>query len=428
LESGCRYGFRHLVRLIDGIKCRLPWKFRRRIVLERYFYDGADVIADYDLFGRFCKASYLTPFLDENLLVDRYFRFGRAKRYWYTQDGLGSVRQLVVGDTVQNSYTYTAWGVPLRWCESISNRYTFISREWNPEVRLFYCRMRDYAPAQARFLVRDKFWSGSALYQWCSNNPVIFVDPWGLFTIDKSCRKVCCNSECFKQAQNAEEQEKIEEKCEPPARRKRAKRITRNILNRVKRAAEEVVRRLPNLSIQAMRYAQRLMKQAADLLRKTAEKLKKPVVRGAMVSLLEKVRSRQHLALRYLGLAEMFLRMLAEQHKIVIRCESATEDKDIGWVTGGTTIYLGCHFIYRLLDEKVDTIAHELSHLISPPGWDPIIGKYERWQKEADSAGVTLGEYIWQGKARPITAAEGPVWRSAHVLGWIVGRNKVPQP
>ncbi|RKY14464.1 MAG: hypothetical protein DRP63_08500, partial [Planctomycetota bacterium] len=55
LESGCSCGFRHLVRLRDGIKCRLPRKLRRRIVLERYFHDGADVIADYDLFGRFCK-------------------------------------------------------------------------------------------------------------------------------------------------------------------------------------------------------------------------------------------------------------------------------------------------------------------------------------------------------------------------------------
>ena len=111
LESGCRYGFCHLVRLIDGTKCRLPRKLRRRIILERYFHDGADVIADYDLLGRYCKASYLTPFLDENLLVDRYFCFGRARRYWYTQDGLGSVRQLVSDSgKVFNSYAYRRKG------------------------------------------------------------------------------------------------------------------------------------------------------------------------------------------------------------------------------------------------------------------------------------------------------------------------------
>jgi len=82
-------------------------------VYERYFYDGADVIADYDLFGRRCGALYVTPFLDENLMVERHFCFGRARRYWYTQDGLGSVRQLVFDPgKAFNSYSYTAWGVP----------------------------------------------------------------------------------------------------------------------------------------------------------------------------------------------------------------------------------------------------------------------------------------------------------------------------
>jgi len=67
-------------------------------------------VLDYDLFGRRCGALYVTPFLDENLLVER--KLGCEKRrYWYTQDGLGSVRQLVTdAGRGMNSYTYTAWG------------------------------------------------------------------------------------------------------------------------------------------------------------------------------------------------------------------------------------------------------------------------------------------------------------------------------
>ena len=177
MESGCRYGFRHLVRLIDGIKCRLPRKLRRRIVLERYFYDGADVIADYDLFGRFCKASYLTPFLDENLLVDRRFAW-RTYRYWYTQDSLGSVRQLIdCSDRVRNSYAYTSWGEPLHWHESIPNRYTFTGREYNPESSLYHYRGREYVSFIGRFASRDP--QDMRTYRYVDNRPAVFVDPFG---------------------------------------------------------------------------------------------------------------------------------------------------------------------------------------------------------------------------------------------------------
>jgi len=179
LQSACRYGFGHLVRLMDGIKCRLPRKLRRRIILERYFHDGADVIADYDLLGRYCKASYLTPFLDENLLVDRYFCFGRARRYWYTQDGLGSVRQLVSDSgEVFNSYAYTAWGVPLNWHEKVSNRYTFTGREYTPEVGFYHFRLRIYQPELARFAQKDVY-ADMPDYCYVGNKPLFYTDPSG---------------------------------------------------------------------------------------------------------------------------------------------------------------------------------------------------------------------------------------------------------
>jgi len=181
LKLSFNYGFCHLVRLIDGIRCRLPWKFRRRIVLERYFYDGADVIADYDLFGRRCKASYLTPFLDENLLVDRYFRFRRAGRYWYTQDGLGSVRQLISdSESVLNSYAYTAWGVPLQWHERVSNRYTYTGREYNPETLFYHYRIRPYQALNGRFSQRDDVRKYVNDYWYAVNNPLRYKDPLGL--------------------------------------------------------------------------------------------------------------------------------------------------------------------------------------------------------------------------------------------------------
>jgi len=170
---------------MDGIKGRLPRKFRRRIVLERYFHDGADVIADYDLFGRHCRALYVAPFLDENLLVERELGCEK-RRYWYTQDGLGSVRQLIDHNgNVQNSYTYTAWGVPLNWRQRISNRYTFTGREWNAESALYHYRARHYAPYLGRFSSPDPIqkriikYNGN-LYLYIRNMVTKGSDPLGL--------------------------------------------------------------------------------------------------------------------------------------------------------------------------------------------------------------------------------------------------------
>ncbi|MFA5793835.1 MAG: DUF6531 domain-containing protein, partial [Candidatus Brocadiia bacterium] len=56
---------------------------------ERYLFDGANVIADYDDTGAL-MATYITPFLDDNLYVNRYVD-SNWQTYYYMHDGLGSV-------------------------------------------------------------------------------------------------------------------------------------------------------------------------------------------------------------------------------------------------------------------------------------------------------------------------------------------------
>jgi len=150
-------------------------------IYEKYFYDGADVVADYDGRTGEVRALYVTPFLDENLLKEDYTGPGPILA-WYTQDGLGSVRQLVVGDSVMNSYAYTAWGVPLQWHETIFNRYTFTGREYNPETTLYHYRIREYSCILGRFnssdiLLLDRTYRD---YLYCQNDPPNAVDPTGL--------------------------------------------------------------------------------------------------------------------------------------------------------------------------------------------------------------------------------------------------------
>ena len=139
--------------------------------------DSMDIITDYDVETNDLKATYLTPFLDENLLKEDFTGPGPVLA-WYMQDGLGSVRQLVVGKRVTNSYTYTAWGVPLNWQEDISNRYTYTSREYNAESGDYYYRARHYTPTLGRFTTPDPLISVK-LYAYVSNNPVRYIDSYG---------------------------------------------------------------------------------------------------------------------------------------------------------------------------------------------------------------------------------------------------------
>jgi uncharacterized protein RhaS with RHS repeats len=75
-------------------------------VTTNYVYDGDNVVADVN--GGAVSKLYVTPFLDQNLSMTDV---GTGTTYYYSQDGLGSVRTLTdaAGATV-NTYDYTAFG------------------------------------------------------------------------------------------------------------------------------------------------------------------------------------------------------------------------------------------------------------------------------------------------------------------------------
>lgn len=145
-------------------------------IVEKYILDGANIIVDYDSSNN-VSATYVTPFLDQNLCIST-----SAATYYYMQDGLGSVRNLIdSSENTQNTYDYYAFGEQLSATENVANRYKFTSREWDSESTNYYYRARQYNPSTGRFTSRDSigYNGGLNLYSYVENNPSNMIDPVG---------------------------------------------------------------------------------------------------------------------------------------------------------------------------------------------------------------------------------------------------------
>jgi RHS repeat-associated protein len=137
--------------------------------------------------------------------------------YFYYYDGLGSVAALsnINGQLVEqyrydafgNTRVFNGSGVQKSWpFELIGNPYMFTGRRIDTETSyatpdsmgLYYYRARVYNPRLARFMQTDPI-GAMNLYQYCGNNPVYWIDPWGLCskeeggTLSESHRKSSMN-------------------------------------------------------------------------------------------------------------------------------------------------------------------------------------------------------------------------------------------
>jgi RHS repeat-associated protein len=104
--------------------------------------------------------------------------------YFYTMDGLGSVRNLTNStQDIVEQYDYDSFG-NLTAPPTTGNPYTYTSREYDPETGLLFYRARYYDPATGRFLTADPigFDSGDVnFYAYVLNNPDNSIDPFGLY-------------------------------------------------------------------------------------------------------------------------------------------------------------------------------------------------------------------------------------------------------
>lgn len=144
-------------------------------ITEKYLWSGVNLLAIYD---------------SSNALVTRFNADGsithNGTRYYLAKDQVGSLRAIYnASGVLQGEITYDSFGneltntipgtldIPIGFANGYSDRDTGL-------VRFGF---RDYHPEVGRWTAKDPiFFAGGQnnIYAYVNNNPVMFVDPWGL--------------------------------------------------------------------------------------------------------------------------------------------------------------------------------------------------------------------------------------------------------
>ena len=100
---------------------------------------------------------------------------------FYHYNGHGDTSSITDGNgTVLQNYTYDAFGNVENPYDLDTNPFRYCGEYYDAETGFIYLRARYYDPSMGRFISEDPIRDGVNWYAYCGNNPVMFVDPFGL--------------------------------------------------------------------------------------------------------------------------------------------------------------------------------------------------------------------------------------------------------
>ncbi|MBQ2742999.1 MAG: DUF2974 domain-containing protein [Oscillospiraceae bacterium] len=118
---------------------------------------------------------------NRDMLVTEALSTGKTTTYAYNNSGNRTSK--TVTQNSQNtvtSYTYDAYGNEDNASATDTNPFRYSGEYYDAETGFIYLRARYYDPSIGRFTAEDPIRDGTNWYVYCNNNPVMYVDPWGL--------------------------------------------------------------------------------------------------------------------------------------------------------------------------------------------------------------------------------------------------------
>jgi len=97
-------------------------------------------------------------------------------------DLVGTVRSSTTDSGSAEYYEYDVFGKP--YGESVSD-YAYTGKPYDPTTGMYNYGYRDYVPQTARFSTVDPIRDGNNWFAYCNNEPVNWVDMWGLSASDR---------------------------------------------------------------------------------------------------------------------------------------------------------------------------------------------------------------------------------------------------
>jgi RHS repeat-associated protein len=143
-----------------------------------YLYDGRDLIEEVDNSGNVLARYTDGPGFDQPLSM---LRSGTTS--YFHSDVLSTITSLSnSAGALANTYTYDSYGKLTASTGSITDPLQYTGREFDPESGIYYYRARYYDPSVGRFISEDPigFQGGIDFYAYTLNNPVNWIDPFGL--------------------------------------------------------------------------------------------------------------------------------------------------------------------------------------------------------------------------------------------------------
>ena len=130
-----------------------------------------------------------------------------SEDYKYVLNAHGDVAALIDNNNeIHKKYNYDAFGNELNPSATDTNPFRYCAEYFDLETGQIYLRNRYYQPVTGRFTQLDPIRDGLNWYAYCFNNPIAFIDPFGLQKIDVIMFTIGKNSDFSDQAMWQKEQ------------------------------------------------------------------------------------------------------------------------------------------------------------------------------------------------------------------------------